>query len=322
MTIAVVLSTYNGEKYIEEQLKSLLDQTKKPDHVYISDDCSTDKTVEIISEFIRNNSLSDWTLSVNEKNKGWKQNFHDLLLSAEEDIIFPCDQDDIWYLEKIAEMASIMENSTLIDLLACGYDAKYEDNTRRVTKRITKDMKNSGSVKPVPMDEKYMNVLRPGCSYAVRKTFCRKIRNEWDPSLPHDAMLWRCAIINGSAYIYDKNLFAWRRYGTSSSTFRNNTSDIKNKYGRLLAFYTDGAVSHLHFLDCADRLIKSNVLRADAKTKKILNSSREYENELLLAYKSYGTIKYLNTGIRYRNYVPSLKTLLWNVFVIEKAKRK
>ena len=53
MKISVVLSSYNGEKYIEEQLNSLYFQILKPDEILIIDDCSTDNTVNIIENFIK-----------------------------------------------------------------------------------------------------------------------------------------------------------------------------------------------------------------------------------------------------------------------------
>jgi glycosyltransferase involved in cell wall biosynthesis len=68
MRISIVLSTYNGGAYITEQLDSILNQTRKADEVLIFDDCSTDKTCELISSFIEKNSLSNWRLTKNKTN--------------------------------------------------------------------------------------------------------------------------------------------------------------------------------------------------------------------------------------------------------------
>ena len=57
--ITIILGTYNGEKYIEKQLLSLYNQTKQPDEVIISDDCSTDKTKLIVKNFISKNNLNN-----------------------------------------------------------------------------------------------------------------------------------------------------------------------------------------------------------------------------------------------------------------------
>ena len=104
LTTSVVMATYNGEKYIIEQLKSLRDQTKLIDEVLIYDDGSQDKTADLIRKFIEKNKLDNWIFKVNEKNRGWRDNFMELLSAATKEIIFTCDQDDIWLPDKIEKM--------------------------------------------------------------------------------------------------------------------------------------------------------------------------------------------------------------------------
>ena len=71
MRLSIVLSTYNGEAYITEQLDSILNQTRKADEVLIFDDCSTDNTPQIIEQFISEHTLTTWTFAVKQENKGW-----------------------------------------------------------------------------------------------------------------------------------------------------------------------------------------------------------------------------------------------------------
>lgn len=75
MTISIVMTTYNGEKYVVEQLNSLLHQNRKADEVIVLDDCSTDSTVQIVENFIQTNHLENWRIQVNPQNVGWMQNF-------------------------------------------------------------------------------------------------------------------------------------------------------------------------------------------------------------------------------------------------------
>ena len=70
MLVSVAVATYNGERFILKQLESIYNQTEAADEVIICDDCSTDKTVEICKDFIKKRSLSNWRISVNEKNAG------------------------------------------------------------------------------------------------------------------------------------------------------------------------------------------------------------------------------------------------------------
>lgn len=81
--ISVVMATYNGGKYIERQLTTLLEQTRRPDEVIICDDVSTDNTAQLVQKFIKEHSLSDkWHFSINEKNLGYRKNFAQALAKA------------------------------------------------------------------------------------------------------------------------------------------------------------------------------------------------------------------------------------------------
>ena len=75
MKISIVMTTYNGEKYLTEQLDSLRTQTRLPDEVIISDDCSADNTNVMIEEYIKKYRLTSWKHIKLKKNVGWKKNF-------------------------------------------------------------------------------------------------------------------------------------------------------------------------------------------------------------------------------------------------------
>lgn len=96
--ISVVMGTYNGEKYLREQLESIYGQTYKNIEVIVSDDCSTDNTVEILKGFSRDYGL---IFTINKKNLGLVKNFEKVLSLAKGDYIALADQDDIWYPGKI-----------------------------------------------------------------------------------------------------------------------------------------------------------------------------------------------------------------------------
>lgn len=132
MKISIVLSTYNGSQYIEEQLDSLRNQTYTADEVLISDDCSQDNTVQIIETYIKKYELLNWKLEVNEKNCGWRKNFMNLITSAMGDIVFTCDQDDIWSADKIQKMTQIMEENPEVLLLVSQYTEFYENGYTRL----------------------------------------------------------------------------------------------------------------------------------------------------------------------------------------------
>lgn len=113
--ISVCIATYNGEKYIKEQLDSILPQLKKLDEIIISDDNSKDKTLKIIK------SLKESRIKIfTNPKKGLISNFENAITKSSGDYIFLSDQDDIWHENKI----QICMND-----LNCGYDLVLSDCT-------------------------------------------------------------------------------------------------------------------------------------------------------------------------------------------------
>lgn len=98
--ISVCMATYNGEKYLKEQLDSILSQLSKNDELVISDDHSTDGTCQIIRSY----NDSRIKLILNTLTKGVTHNFENALIHSQGDIIFLADQDDVWLPTKIIEL--------------------------------------------------------------------------------------------------------------------------------------------------------------------------------------------------------------------------
>lgn len=121
MKSSVILSTYNGQENIIEQLDSIKNQVMSPDEVLIFDDASTDHTADMVKKYILQNSLSNWFLYKNEDNLGWRRNFIYGMDKASGEYIFPCDQDDVWDKAKLYNMIAVMDENEYIDLLASTY---------------------------------------------------------------------------------------------------------------------------------------------------------------------------------------------------------
>ncbi|KQT15508.1 hypothetical protein ASG31_14700 [Chryseobacterium sp. Leaf404] len=99
-TTSIAICTYNGEKYLAEQLESILSQTVKADEIVVCDDGSKDKTTEILQEYqLKNPGL--FKIMVNETNLGYFKNFEKAIYACKGDIIITSDQDDIWEINKI-----------------------------------------------------------------------------------------------------------------------------------------------------------------------------------------------------------------------------
>ena len=105
MKTSVALCTFNGEKYVSDQIISILDQTEKVDEIVICDDLSSDKTKEILNKFAADNSSIK--LIFNEQNLGFVKNFEKAIKNCTGDIIFLADQDDIWKPNRVEKMMKV-----------------------------------------------------------------------------------------------------------------------------------------------------------------------------------------------------------------------
>ncbi|MEA1893277.1 MAG: glycosyltransferase family 2 protein [Campylobacterota bacterium] len=110
MKISVCIATYNGEKYIKEQLDSILVQLDKYDEIIVSDDSSTDSTIEIIKLY------NDIRIKIyeNQKFKSPIFNFENALKHSNNEYIFLADQDDIWMPNKVEEIKNCLKEYDLI----------------------------------------------------------------------------------------------------------------------------------------------------------------------------------------------------------------
>lgn len=110
LSLSIALTTYNGEQYIREQLDSIVRQTRLPDELVISDDASVDSTLDIIKDFERSAPFPV-KLQINQMRLGSTLNFESAIRACSGDIIFLCDQDDVWYPDKIARIEECFVNN-------------------------------------------------------------------------------------------------------------------------------------------------------------------------------------------------------------------
>lgn len=122
--ISVAMATYNGERYIERQLKSVLANLAENDEVVISDDGSTDKTIEIIKK------LKDSRVRIVDGPKaGVVKNFENAVRQCKGKYIFFCDQDDFWYNGKVDKVLRCFKNEKC---LLVEHDARVVDDREKV----------------------------------------------------------------------------------------------------------------------------------------------------------------------------------------------
>ncbi|WP_051220185.1 glycosyltransferase [Prevotella sp. AGR2160] len=129
--VSIVMCTYNGEKYIREQLDSILRQTYPIYEMIIQDDGSTDSTVAILKEYAARNAMVK--LFHNEGEHGINQNFYSAMHRATGDYIAISDQDDVWSLDKIERQINAIGDKAMCSGLSIrfnGDDRRPQSDTR------------------------------------------------------------------------------------------------------------------------------------------------------------------------------------------------
>lgn len=204
--ISVCIATYNGGKYIKEQLSSILKQLDNSDEVIISDDYSTDNTLEVIK------SLDDSRIKIfiNDKEKGYTRNFENALEKASGDIIFLSDQDDVWMDDKVKVcLEELVENDFVV------HDAQIVDESLNVTHSSVFEFRNAKKGFIV----NFINIKYLGCCMAFKKCVFEK-------SLPfpgnqylttHDSWLTLVSEMYFKVSLIRKPLILYRRHGDNTS---------------------------------------------------------------------------------------------------------
>ncbi len=225
--ISVVIATYNGEKYIEAQLRSVFMQSKPVDEVLIFDDGSTDRTVEIVKKFISENGCSGWKVIQNKENKGYCRNFLEGVKTAKGGIIFLADQDDVWHFEKVAEMTAVLESRAEIKALCCSCDL-INGNNEPIGNPGNIGMlfsKNDGSIETFSPEKFIGRSFIRGCSVAFKSELLQFIEPiELKGLLSHDWLITFTAALRGKCAVLNKILMSYRCHG-------ENTSFGERKYG-------------------------------------------------------------------------------------------
>src|SRR5262245_24028664 len=122
--ISVAMATYNGEAFVEDQIESILQQTRLPDELVVSDDCSSDRTIELINEATIGCPFPV-RIFHSARNVGPTGNFEIAIRETTGDIIIPSDWDDYWLPERVSVTASVFADNRDVVLAYC--DAELTD---------------------------------------------------------------------------------------------------------------------------------------------------------------------------------------------------
>ncbi|MBQ0076632.1 MAG: glycosyltransferase [Bacteroidales bacterium] len=241
--ISVCIATYNGEKYIREQLMSILPQLSAEDEVIISDDASTDNTLQVISDLhdsriqiYHHTSYEPCYFPLDKST----HNFENALIHAKGEYIFLSDQDDIWLSDKVTTMLQelavydlVVHNCQVVDAQLNTICPSYFDLVH-IHKGIWANIYKNSCL---------------GCCIAFR-------RHLLDTALPfpshyvaHDQWLVICASLKGTMSLVHQPFLLYRKHNTSQTPSGEKSAhswSFKIKYRLVVVYYTLLKILHIN----------------------------------------------------------------------------
>ena len=274
--IAVLLASYNGVKYIKEQIDSILNQKEVDVTIFISDDLSTDKTIEYLQDIYKDFKNIVY-LPSGSKFGGAGKNFFRLIRDVDFssfDFISFVDQDDIWYEDKLIRAIKTIEDKQL-DAYSSNVLAFWEDGKEMIINKSSSQARY----------DYLFEAAGPGCTYVLKKDLAIFLQNfiseNWEDVNKielHDWFIYAFARENNYKWHIDEKPSMRYRQHTSNQVGAND--GLKAKLKRLKKVFSSW------YREEIIKIIK--VLRLENKykfSKYILNKS--YLNNLLLLKYSF-----------------------------------
>ncbi len=218
LSCTVAMCTYNGSQFLEEQLFSLTKQTRLPDELVVCDDDSNDRTFQILEDFAKTAPFPV-KISRNSKNLGYIKNFEKCTLLTSGDVVFFCDQDDIWMPDKIEKIMHVFEvrpdvglvlnNNSFID--AHNHPICVREKGLGMTKlpreKLAHELKEHSTL--------FFITKQPGswsgCCMAYRRKW-NDLITPFITQIPHDCWCLHCLGICANVVYLDEKLNQYRRH--------------------------------------------------------------------------------------------------------------
>ncbi len=213
MTVSVAIAAYNGAEFIEEQINSILPQLSAQDEIVISLDPSTDGTREMLCFIAENDSR---VKLIDGEGKGLIRNFENAVKNCRNDLIFLCDQDDVWLEGKVDAVKSEFEKS---DALLVMHDAKITDGALNVVEESFFSHRGTG----VGIVKNLLKNTYIGCCMAFKRE-CLEFILPFPKDIPmHDQWIGLRCEQKGKVSLIEQPFILYRRHGSNASNTEHSS---------------------------------------------------------------------------------------------------
>lgn len=285
-TVTILMSTYNGEKYLEAQLDSIINQKNVNVNIIVRDDGSSDKTASILNSY----SMKYPNITViSGINLGVEKSFHALCLyaneSAKTDYYAFCDQDDIWDKNKLVEAIKLLEQYP-IDKPNLYFSNLYMVDTNLNPMRILFEDNEVFTAK----EKAFVQFFAYGCTCVFNKKAMEMYNRITDNNSLHDIWIYVVCLFIGNVVYDNRSFIKYRQH-------QNNFSGKKVKGGKLfiqrIKRFLRGNLGHMYEIT-ARQLIESYDNYITDEDKPIIQRVANYRNCLrskmsLLFDKNFAT---------------------------------
>lgn len=231
--VAILLATYNGEYYLREQLSSLFEQTFKKWTLFVHDDGSKDKSLEIVSEFA--SKYNNVELLNFQTGCGAKESFLTMLKIVEADYYFFCDQDDVWDPEKIetslTQLKQLEDQHKKTMPIVVHSDMTVVDRNLNVIKKSFWEVM---MIKPEYLNNFNRigaNCLVTGCTMCFNRAAKKATLFPAKNAVMHDIWITLCvAKSEGVIYAINKPLMKYRQHDSNTIGAKDKRKEAKFSY--------------------------------------------------------------------------------------------
>lgn len=237
---SVAICVFNGEKFLQEQLESIVNQSIQPSEVVVIDDCSVDNSLIIVKDFAKLYCNISWKIYQNETNVGYVENFQKAIKKCSNEIIFLSDQDDYWEQNKAMEIINIFSEKTNVVFT----NAEIVDDKLSISGNFMFDRVGFDKYKKEVFYDKKKQMtlflekfLATGATMAVRRSFAIQVFPIPKNSIfIHDSWLATLGSCSGSVKFITESLIKYRQHDNNAIGTKNRTLTLKSsKFERLLA---------------------------------------------------------------------------------------
>ncbi|MEN2415085.1 glycosyltransferase family 2 protein [Flavobacterium mesophilum] len=288
--VDILLPIYNGEKFLEEQIKSLLRQTHKNISILVRDDGSTDQSKDIIDSLAKADSR---IIVVNDENGnlGLVANINFLLGISDADYIMYCDQDDVWFDDKIEILMREMQKREL-DLgkqmpILVHSDCYITNENLEIRGRFkgTKALKYG-------LEKSLFKFYVQGASALLNKALMREIYPFINNVYLHDRYTHLCAEIAGRRFYLNSPLMYYRQHSSNLVGSSNLMTKLKNIF----------SPSRFVFFQIQDRKLIESLSNEKYVNNDLLKAYLEITSDKTSLFEKLKILRFYNISMRLKEF--------------------